>query len=304
MPPEFAARARTFAFAACFLPRRLRQPVHDLYAFARAIDDLVDEPPPFQHPHDTRAQLDAWRLWLAHPRPIDAAPDPRLAAPIAVLIDRHGLPVQCLLSLIDGVASDLYRDEMRSWPELRTYCLQVASSVGLAMCHLLGGGDDPLAREAATELGVAMQLTNILRDLGADLKAGRVYIPSDELRAHDFSREHLQSLADSVARRGPLALDTRFRSLMRAQIARARTHYERGFAGVRRLPPDTQFAILLAARLYAAILDEIERADYDVFTRRAATSAWFKTTHAARWWAANRTPRTPALVGSRQVVHP
>ena len=91
--------------------------------------------------------------------------------------------------LLDGVSSDLTRSQMGSWAELRRYCVQVASSIGLAMCHLLGAGDDPLARQAAVDLGIAMQLTNILRDVGSDLRAGRVYLPLEELAAHDLSPE-------------------------------------------------------------------------------------------------------------------
>jgi phytoene synthase len=190
--------------------------------------------------------------------------------------------------LIDGVASDLTRHEMRSWPELRAYCVQVASSVGLAMCHLLGAGDDPLAREAAIELGVAMQLTNVARDVAADLAMGRVYLTSDDLQAHGYSRERLGWLALNVKRHGPTSIDQEFKSLMRAQIERARAHYAGGVRGIDRLPRDCRLPILLAARLYGAILGEIEAAEYDVFTRRAATSMATKLREAARCAVATR----------------
>jgi phytoene synthase len=192
--------------------------------------------------------------------------------------------------LIDGVSSDLSPPEVRSWPDLRTYCIQVASSVGLAMCHLLRAGDNPLARHAAVELGIAMQLTNIVRDVGADLRVGRVYLPSEDLAAHGYSRERLVWLAARVKTHGPSAIDEPFRDLMRAQIARARDHYARGLDGVRRLPPENRLAILLAGRLYQAILEAIESADYDVFSRRAATSLWLKVAEAARWSITLRLP--------------
>src|SRR6185437_14867128 len=191
-------------------------------------------------------------------------------------------PAVYLQMLVDGVASDLSGPRIASWSELRGYCVQVASSVGLALCHLLGVGDDPLAREAAIELGIAMQLTNILRDVGADLRAGRVYLPADDLAAHGYCHDRLARLAAEVARSGPGVLDDQFRDLMRTQIARARAHYARGIAGVARLPADGRRAILLAARLYRAILNDIEGADYDVFTRRAATSGWFKLAEVVR----------------------
>jgi len=277
----FRARARTFWFAARFLPADRRHAVAGLYAFARAVDDLVDEPPPTLLPEDVPAQLAAWRSWLEQPT-LQAPPDPAVATQVTPALLAHRVPPAYLQMLIDGVASDLTRPEIRSWSELRAYCVLVASSVGLAMCHLLGAGHDPLARAAAVELGIAMQLTNILRDVGADLRAGRVYLPTDDLATHGYSPDRLDWLAERVARHGASALDERFRDLMRDQIGRARAHYARGMGGVARLPADCRLAILLAARLYQAILEEIEAADYNVFTRRAATSTRFKAAEAVR----------------------
>ncbi len=129
-----------------------------------------------------------------------------------------------------------------------------------------------------------MQLTNIVRDLWDDVRVGRVYLPADELAAHGSSREHLLWLGSKVRTDGGKAIDAPFRELMRAQIHRARAHYASGLDGVSRLPPEVRFAILVAGRLYAAILDVIESTDYDVFSRRAATSSWLKLSSTARWW--------------------
>ena len=281
LPDVFRSRARTFWFAARFLPAEQRQAVASLYAFARAVDDLVDEPLPTRDREEVVAELAAWRGWLEHPTQ-HVAPDPVLAKRVLPALLTHGVPPAYLQMLVDGVTSDLTRAEIPTWSELRAYCVQVASSVGLAMCHLLGAGDDPLARDAAVELGIAMQLTNILRDVGADLRAGRIYLPADELASHGYSPGRLAKLASGAARQGPTALDERFRDLLRAQIGRARLHYQRGMQGIARLPAEARLAILLAARLYQAILDDIEAADYDVFTRRAATSSRFKVAEAMR----------------------
>ncbi|HEY6353040.1 MAG TPA: phytoene/squalene synthase family protein, partial [Burkholderiaceae bacterium] len=250
---------------------------------------LVDEPSPTLVADDVLGQLAAWRVWLEQPTSL-APPDQTLATRVAPALLAYRVPPAYLQMLVDGVASDVTRAEIRSWLELRAYCVLVASSIGLAMCHLLGAGDDPLAREAAVELGIAMQLTNILRDVGADLRAGRVYLPTDDLAAHGYSPRRLDWLATCVARSGAPALDEEFRNLMRAQIARARAHYARGMNGVSRLPDNCRLAILLAARLYQAILDEIEAADYDVFTRRAATSTCFKVVESIRCAFALRQP--------------
>ena len=184
--------------------------------------------------------------------------------------------------LVDGVASDLTRAEIRTWSELRAYCVLVASSVGLAMCHLLGAGDDPLARDAAVELGIAMQLTNILRDVGADLRAGRIYLPADELASHGYSPARLAELAAGASRAGS---DRARRAIPRPDACPDRpraaplpARHAGHCAPARR----GRLAILLAARLYQAILDDIEAADYDVFTRRAATSTRFKVAEAMR----------------------
>ena len=305
MTDVFRAKARTFWFAACFLPADRRVAVAGLYTFARAVDDLVDEPPATLSSDDVLGQLAAWRRWLEQPTLLPP-PDAALAARITPALLVHGVPPTYLQMLIDGVASDLAQAERRSWPELRAYCVLVASSVGLAMCHLLGAGDDPVAREAAVELGIAMQLTNILRDLGADVRSGRVYLPTDDLAAHGYSPDRLDWLAGRVARGGAAALDEDFRDLMRTQIARARAHYARGLEGVARLPADCRLAILLAARLYQAILDQIEAADYDVFTRRAATSTRFKVAESVRCaFALHQPARSGAGAstrGSRQRV--
>ena len=205
----FRSRARTFWFAARFLPADRRAAVAGLYAFARTVDDLVDAPPPALTGAYVACQLAAWRAWLEYPTRL-AAPDPRLAARVSPVLLTYGVPPRYLQMLIDGVGSDLRRCEMRSWPELRAYCVQVASSVGLAMCHLLAAGCDPIARAAAVDLGIAMQLTNILRDVGADLEDGRVYLAQDELAAHGYSRERLVWLAAHVRLHGAGAIDRYF----------------------------------------------------------------------------------------------
>ena len=290
------APARTVCFSARFLPPERRHAVAGLYAFARRVDDLVDEPAPGCSIDDVRAELAAWRLWLLQPARLHPR-DQDVANRLAPALLAHQVPAAYLQMLIDGVASDLAGVEMRSWADLRAYCVQVASSIGLAMCHLLGASHDPLARHAALDLGIAMQLTNILRDVGADLMLGRVYLPADDLRVHGYSADRLRWLAARVGRDGPSAIDLAFRDVLRGQIERARAHYTRGLSGVARLPGDCRLAILLAARLYRAILDDIEAAEYDVFSRRAATSTWRKVGEVARCAALLRLPDCGADAG-------
>jgi phytoene synthase len=296
LTPELAAllptRARTFAFAAALLPAPQREAVTALYAFCRTIDDLVDEPPPGAKPADVRAALADWRGWLASGLPPDALPEPApLAEAVRAVARRHDVPRQYLLGLIDGVASDLEPARMPTFAALRRYCVQVAGTVGLAMCHVLGARD-PGALAAAVELGVAMQLTNILRDVGADLRAGRIYLPIDELATFGYTPERLLDVVASGERP-----DDAFGYLVRFQAARARSYYARGMAGVWLLPRGSRAAILLAARLYRAILDGVEAAGPAILRTRPGTSPLRKAGEAAICLLLTALPRDPAPAG-------
>jgi phytoene synthase len=150
------------------------------------------------------------------------------------------------------------------------------------MAHLLGAATAP-ALAAAESLGIAMQLTNILRDVGDDLSHGRMYLPEDDLRRFALSREDVCQLYH--AGRGP---DERFRALMRYQIDRAHAYYARGMAGIWLIPSESRLPILIAARLYRRILTVIERNHCDVFRRRAATTRLEKLAEAGRAFALQR----------------
>ncbi len=299
--PGFArllpTKARTFAFAARFLPGAEREAVVVLYAFCRVVDDLVDEPPPGLAPSAIRAELAAWRRWLLaggageepEPRELARALRERVLVPYRV-------PVHLLVALLDGVESDLEAVRVPDFPTLRRYAMQVAGTVGLAMCHILNARQ-PEALYAASELGIAMQLTNVLRDVGADLRRDRIYLPADELDRFGYSEERLRALAATDGQP-----DEDWRALLQFQIARARNHYARGLAGVWALPPRARPAILIAGRLYAAILDAVEANGYDVLQRRAATSRLVKAREAAAALLAGLWGRQPAEHPSPRAV--
>jgi 15-cis-phytoene synthase len=269
-------RAHTFALATSLLPRGPREAVTVLYAFCRTVDDLVDEPVSGATRDETIAALAAWRRWLLLGLPPRALPEPAsLAEALRAVVLGHDVPARYLLGLVDGVASDLEPARVPNFAALRRYAVQVAGTVGLAMCHVLGARD-PITLAAAVELGIAMQLTNILRDVGGDLRAGRIYVPLDELAAFGYTPERFLDLAEQ-----PDAADAAFGALMRHQIGRARAYYARGIVGVWRLPWRTRASILLAARLYRAILDEIEPCVQAVLTGRVATTRARKLREAA-----------------------
>lgn len=266
--------AQTFYFAARFLPATVREAVVTLYAFCRYADDLVDEARTPGEREQARRELAAWRGWLW-----DGArgpcPNPAIGHPLGEVLQEHCVPLHYLLDLIAGVESDLDGVTIRNFAELRRYCYRVASTVGLSMAHILEARSSR-ALAAAEELGVAMQLTNILRDVGADLALGRVYLPTEELAAFQCDTAHLRTLTDRG--RGP---DRRFRALMRFQVERAYFQYERGLEGIPLLPRDVRLAILVASRLYRGILGAIEAQRYDVLRRRAVTSPLTKAREAA-----------------------
>jgi phytoene synthase len=270
IPPALAgllpARARSFALAARFLPAEQRGAVVVLYAFCRVVDDLADEPPPGVAPGEACARLHAWRRWLAGGLGGGVNGYAELAAALRGVVQQYEVPPSYLLGLLDGVESDLGPVEMPDFAALRLYCLRVAGTVGLAMCHVLGTRQRE-ALAAAAELGIAMQLTNVLRDLGSDLRHGRSYLPADELAQHGYTPAHLRALAQ---RHSPP--ESALVVLLRQQTERARGYYARGLRGVWLLPPAARPGVLVAGRLYRAILDTIEAQGYDVLRRRAVVS--------------------------------
>jgi 15-cis-phytoene synthase len=247
--------SKSFHMASALLPAPKRQAVRALYAFCRTVDDIVDR----DSGRNIPADLEAWR------QVVRGALTPDLGPIAAAWMDtqaRFQIPRHYALQLIDGVASDQGVTRYRSFDELSTYCYAVASTVGLMSMHIVGF-ESTHAFRYAIRLGVALQLTNILRDVGEDLRGGRIYLPQNELQAFDI-RE-----ADMAEGR----ITAGWRGFMRFQIDRARRLYEEAWPGIGMLHPDGQLAIAAAARLYEGILGSIEANDYDVFSRRASLGA-------------------------------
>jgi phytoene synthase len=187
--------------------------------------------------------------------------DPRWLA-LWDTLGRYAIPLDPLLGLLDGVAMDLDAVELQDFPALERYCRLVAGGVGLMLGPILGAAHDGFSA-SGVRLGIAMQLTNVLRDIAEDLDAGRVYIPATELARFGLRRPELEARRVTPA----------FRALMRFQIERARRYFEAGGRVVRLFPPDgSRLTVRLLQTTYAGILDAIERLDYDVFRARAYVS--------------------------------
>lgn len=269
-----ASHSRSFYLATNLLPPGKRRAMRALYAFCRVSDDIVDRPT-----DDARQRLADWRLEALYARP--PAADPVILA-WADTSQRFAIPVRYAEQLVEGVGRDLNQDRYETFEELAAYAYGVASTVGLMSMHIIGYSSAqtmPYATERyAIKLGVALQITNILRDVGEDWRAGRVYLPAQELAAYDLSETDLASGR----------VDERWRTFMRFQIQRNRRLYAEAWPGIAMLHKDGRLAVAAAAAFYRAILSDIEAHDYDVFSRRAYLNGWEKLRMVPGLWWRNR----------------
>jgi 15-cis-phytoene synthase len=242
---------RTFFIASHCLPPERRKAVHAVYAWCRIADDIADRSTDLVQ---AALELNAWEQQLDQPT------DP-VAVAFAVARDRYGIPVEPARDLIDGIRMDLQTVRFGTWEELSVYCYRVAGTVGLLVAPILGCRDDE-ALPRAVELGMAMQLTNILRDVGEDGQAGRLYLPLEDLEA--FGCE-----PDAILAGIPTG---RFRELIAFEIARARQLYRSAELGYPALSPSGRLTAMAGSNLYGKILNQIEEMDYDVFAGRARVS--------------------------------
>ncbi|MCS6966436.1 MAG: phytoene/squalene synthase family protein [Candidatus Kapabacteria bacterium] len=253
--------ARTFYFASQVLGPRLRSAAYAVYAFCRVADDLVDRAKAGAEAHWVQRELDELQrvvAALSTTEELSLVRFPWYPA-LRQTVRDFGVPPSLLAKLLEGVRMDLEKSRYATFQELAQYCYRVASVVGLMMCHVFGYRDQA-ALGYAVDMGIAMQLTNILRDVAEDYRLGRVYLPQEELRAFGYTE---QELARGV-------INDAFRALMAFQVERARRYYQRAWEGVALLESrQGRVCTRIMGRLYAGILDEIERASYDVFHRRA-----------------------------------
>lgn len=255
------SNSRSFYMASRFLPDEKRRAVRALYAFCRHTDDIVD----LQQEGQEQILRD-WRERTSTTNFVEN--DPIVNAWLDTRI-RYHIPHKYVEQFLEGVARDLDPTHYHSFDELAQYCYGVASTVGLMSMSITGfSGEEAIPY--AVRLGIALQMTNILRDVAEDWERGRLYLPLDELEAFNITME---DLAESLqtGRYG-----SSWRAFMKFQIERTRRLYAEAWPGIGMLHPEGRLAIAAAADLYAGILDDIEAHDYDVFTRRAFLADWKK----------------------------
>jgi 15-cis-phytoene synthase len=275
------ARDTSFYYSFLVLPPAKRQAIVAVWDFCRAVDDAADAAGETQDAR-TAEELKAWREELA--RCFEGG-EPRTlqGCALAPLIPQFGLKREPFEALIEGVEMDVGHRRYETFADLYQYCIRVASAVGL-ICLDIFGYRHPSARQYATDLGVALQLTNILRDVRDDLERGRVYIPLEDLRAHGCSEADLR---DEAAHAGRGVRSPAVKALLEHQGRRARDFYARAAAALPRSDASRLVAAEIMAGIYRAVLDSIERHDYDVFSqvirvarpRRAAIAlvTWART---------------------------
>jgi 15-cis-phytoene synthase len=258
--------SKSFYFASGLLPEEKRFAVRALYAFCRTVDDIVDE----SSDGERDAQLDYWRDMVENASYED---HDLVAAAWADTLTRYHIPRHYALQLIDGVARDLCQTRYQTFDELATYCYGVASTVGLMSMYIVGFKEID-AVLYAIKLGVGLQMTNILRDVGEDYANGRLYLPREELAFYGIQEWDIANgrITDN------------WRQFMKFQIHRTRRLYDESWPGVKMLERGGQLAIGAASVFYQGILEEIEKRDYDVFSSRASLNTLAKASRLPALW--------------------
>ena len=272
------SRATSFYYAFLVLPRPQREAIIAVWDFCRAVDDAVDEAPPEARslrPEALRAALEGWRVELA--RCFDGAPQTPQGIALQPWIRHFDLSRQPFADLIDGVEMDLDRNRYASFDDLREYCWRVASTVGL-ICIEIFGQRSARAREYAVSLGIALQLTNILRDVGGDAALDRIYLPQDDLRRFGCSADDLKA--------GKVTANVR--DLLVYEAARAREYYDQAAALASGLDARALVAAEIMGRIYRETLDRIEKAGYDVFSARIRVPRGCRIAIAVETWMRTR----------------
>jgi phytoene synthase len=247
------------------MPKAKRQAIWAIYVWCRRADELVDGPGARLTTPET---LHLWERQLDSV--FSGVPSDDYDVALVDTLERFPMDIQPFRDMIAGQHMDLYRSRYETFEELKLYCYRVAGTVGLMSSAVLGVddryGSAPWASttvyipdEEAIALGIANQLTNILRDVGEDRDRGRIYLPLEDLERFGYSEEDLFQGVN----------DDRWRQLMRFEIDRARAYYEDAERGIRALNPDSRWPVWTALMLYQGILNVIEANNYDVFTKRA-----------------------------------
>jgi phytoene synthase len=263
-----AASGSSFYYSFLFLPSERRRAITALYAFCREVDDVVDE---VSDPGVARAKLAWWAQELDNL--YAGRPEHPVTKALAPALERYGLARPSLVEIVDGMGMDLDYNRYPDFATLEVYCHRVAGVVGQLSARIFGF-TEPRTLDYAHTLGIAFQLTNIIRDVGEDVRRNRIYLPLDELARFGMTPDDIVSLKE----------DERFAALIAFQIERARAYYERALSLLPPVDRKTQRAGLIMAAIYRTLLDEIEGSGGKVLHQRIALTPLRKLWIAWRTW--------------------
>jgi phytoene synthase len=250
-----AHHAKSFYFSANMLPKEKRWATFALYGFCRYVDNLIDVPRP-RHQKEIENELNYLKNEIITSNRTGESEHP-IIRPFISVVKHFDIPIEYALDLIKGVEMDTHKNRYHSYDELYLFAYRVAGVVGLMMTPLLGYSD-PEAFEHAEKLGIAMQLTNILRDIKEDKEMNRIYLPTDELAKFNVSERDIfeENMTDEL------------KKLIKFQVDRAHQFYNEADEGIKMLDRDAQFAIYSASKIYRGILKKIEMQNYNPFLGR------------------------------------
>jgi len=259
--------AKTFYLGTLLLPLEKRKAIWAIYVWCRRTDEIMDSIEASTKSKDELA--DNLNKWEENTKNVFSGKvESELDAVLFDTIEKYPQTIEPYLEMIEGQRMDLNKFRYDNFAELKLYCYRVAGTVGLMTQNVMGidtaytsapWSDKPDPSEAAIALGIANQLTNILRDVGEDRQRGRIYLPQEEIVKFNYSEEELL--------RG--VINNEWKSLMAFQLSRARDWFQKSEDGIKWLSADARWPVWTSLRLYRGILDSIERLDYDVFNNRA-----------------------------------
>jgi phytoene synthase len=251
-----SAAASNFYYSFLLLPSAKRRAINDVYNFCRLLDDIVDED---QKDRDALTELQFWRDEIE--ACYQGCPTTEFGERLINSIEEFELPKQPFLDLIEGMEMDLKWHSYQTFADLREYCYRAASTVGL-ICIEIFGYESARTREYAVNLGLAMQLTNILRDLKEDIARGRIYIPLEDLERFGYSEQDLRANLYNAP----------FINLMKFEHARARSYFEKAAASLPESDRASMFAAEIMGAIYRELLDQMPGVQFDVFRNSLSIS--------------------------------
>jgi len=260
---------KTYYLATLLLPPAKRPHVHALYGFARYADEIVDDLASNLTLDEKAFVLKKWSNQVLSDIKSGSSNDP-IAAALVDTTSRFKIPIAHFEAFLHSMKMDLSVRQYQTYEDLHEYVYGSAAVIGLQMVSVLGTiSPDAVtsANEAAEKLGIAFQLANFIRDVGEDLDRGRVYLPMTELEAHGVNRQMLEARVTTP----------QIKSALKEQIQRVRRLQNESTAGIKLLTPGARQCIQAASQLYCGIVDEVEKIDYQIFTKRAKTSNWRRT---------------------------